>query len=447
VSWSCSASAVKAQVAGGDILNPINANRDAPPCNESVVGLPNVGESLSLQDLIVARTGYAATLIKPERPMNQTPNSLAGIEQLEIVPDSGPAIGVGAARSQVAAKCTNGAPAYVGASEVASITLGGTPIVLDGVLQPITDALSDALGVIISVRLNEQVKLEGGGIAQRAAHIILLSAAGANPLADVIVAESRVGQSGAVCDPNAEGNAPTTGGGTTTTTPPSSGTAGETQSGGQPCPPGSVFDVRRNVCVIPVPGSQTADNPLGDITGPGSVIIGRPYEGPTGGSVMTLTEARQKYKSPCLSGPGVPWVVLGTTGNDRITGGNRSERILSFAGRDRVDGGRGHDCMDGGRDRDVMTGGQGNDRGFGQHGNDSLNGDIGNDYLSGGIGNDTIVLAYGADRAFGGAGNDIINAGVAGKRQRISCGTGYDVVRRQSYDRSVGCESVRFTRS
>ena len=266
---------------------------------------------------------------------------------------------------------------------------------LDGVLQPITDGLSDALGALVEVRLNEVVDLPNGGKAVRAARVTLLK--GDVPLANVIVAESRITLNGAACDPNAGGNTPGTGG--------NGGGGTGTGTSGQGCPNGSVYDAANKVCVIAVPGTQTPSNPAGQLTGPGSVVVSQPGKGPTGGTVITLAQARKRFPtSPCVRGGGPLYVVKGTNRKDKITGTNKRDRILGLKGNDRLDGGRGRDCIDGGKGRDGMTGGQQNDRVYGRKGRDFLNGDAGNDRLMGGTGNDYINAAYGADRVFGGRG-------------------------------------------
>ena len=89
---------------------------------------------------------------------------------------------------------------------MATIALAGTPIVLNGVAQPITDALTAALGALVEVKLNEVIDLPGGGKAIRAAHITLVR--GGTPVSDVIIAESRIGLNGAACSATADDGTP-----------------------------------------------------------------------------------------------------------------------------------------------------------------------------------------------------------------------------------------------
>jgi Ca2+-binding RTX toxin-like protein len=192
------------------------------------------------------------------------------------------------------------------------------------------------------------------------------------------------------------------------------------------CPSGATYDVVANVCVI-----RSTDS-SGTTT---TTVVGKPYAGPAGGTVITLTDARSRARqgtlpnSRCLQGPGPKYVVIGTAGNDHITGTNGGDRILGLGGSDRIDGGRGNDCVDGNTGADTLTGGEGSDRVYGAAGNDHLNGGPGNDVLSGGGGRDTINTGFGRDRVTGGAGNDAINAATAGPPATIDGGPGHNTVR------------------
>ncbi len=194
--------------------------------------------------------------------------------------------------------------------------------------------------------------------------------------------------------------------------------------GGRICPQGATYDVARNVCVIYEPAEPG-----------GVIVVGATYQGPSGGTVISLYEARlmasrgELPKSRCLRGSGPRYVVLGTSRADRITGTNRRDRILALAGNDHVDGGRNHDCLDGNRGRDRVAGGLGYDRLFGQAGRDKLTGGLGNDRLYGGAAADSLNTGFGRDYANAGSGNDRVNAASAGRpAKRLVGGKGRDRV-------------------
>ena len=75
--------------------------------------------------------------------------------------------------------------------------------------------------------------------------------------------------------------------------------------------------------------------------------------------------------------------ILGTRGDDVITGTILDEEILGDRGNDTLSGGGGNDLLRGGKGDDILNGGDGNDR---------LRGDAGNDDLTGGAGRDRFIF-------------------------------------------------------
>jgi Ca2+-binding RTX toxin-like protein len=61
-----------------------------------------------------------------------------------------------------------------------------------------------------------------------------------------------------------------------------------------------------------------------------------------------------------ISGP-LPQTVIGTAGNDMLTGGRGDDTLTGLAGNDTLQGGAGNDLLDGGTGTDTMQGGTGND--------------------------------------------------------------------------------------
>ena len=420
--WTCGADAVTTSVVGTSTLNPITARRT--PCSDQSVGLPNTTSAIGLAPTINARTAYAITSAKPPtaRPIQQSVGGAAGIAGLSLQTAGGTVvIGVDAAQSAATGTCQNGKALLAGTSQVTGLTINGQKVSLDGLLTSLTDAISNSpLGGVVSVKLNEQI-VSGETLVQRAAHIRVLSAVGASPLADIIIAQSTVSSSSA-CDPNADGNKD-----------PNAGSGGLANLIGV-CPAGSTLDNSRVLCIITA--SRTG--------GQGEIVIGRPFTGPSGGTVISLSKARKRFKSICLQGAGPRFAIIGTNGANRITGRNTADRIISLGGNDSVDGGRGNDCIDGGTGRDNLAGGIGNDRVFGTSGGDALNGGPGTDRLSGGTGNDSINAAFGQDIISGGSGVDFINIATAGPPARVDCGSGRDKVRlnRNEARRIRNCETV-----
>ncbi|WP_205696449.1 calcium-binding protein [Conexibacter sp. SYSU D00693] len=410
--FNCRASAVWASVAGNDRVEPLVANGnpntgggrspDFALCANADQGATSTATQLGIStDVLSARSASAVTRVEPEiaLPVDQKITASATVEDLRLPLGSGTIlIGVGAARSSATASCVNGQPDLQGTSQLTGITLGGQEVSLDRLIEALTTALAP-LGPVVEITPNE-IERQGGSLIVRALRVkVFRDVARQQGLVDLSVAESKVTATAGSCVRPVEGS--------------------DTGTDIRPCPPGSELDAERGVCIIRGAGTNGAD-----------IVIGKPYQGPSGGRVVSLSQARKLYpNSHCVKGPGPDYVVLGTNGNDKITGTNNADRILGLKGNDRLSGGRGNDCEDGGSGRDVLSGADGSDRLFGTSGNDALNGGSDNDTLSGGTGNDSINGGYGADRVNSGSGADVINVSTAGRKARVVCGSGRDKVR------------------
>jgi hypothetical protein len=403
----CRASAARVAAPPAATAEPTVANAAGAPCasdGQQVAGVAPVGP-------LAVTTPHATT--------RSAPGVIAAAASIEgaTLDLGGVPIALGAVAAEQTASCADGASVAAGTSHVDALSVGGTTVpVIAG------QTLDLDLGVV-RVRTNQ---LDGD--IRRA---LVLDVGDAQ----VVLGEAQA--SGDACatldddgdddDGGATGGNGTSGGG---------GGASGTKAARSICPKGSTYRVEENQCVI-VDGDGSGS---GD--GNGVTVVGAPYLGFGGGSVVSLAAAQGLVKagklpdSPCLHGKGADYVVLGTTsGRDRLTGTNGDDRILGLGGNDEVGGGRGADCIDGGSGGDTLTGGDGPDELVGGIGNDHLNGGPGTDILSGGAGNDTINTSYGADRVTGGAGKDAINAATAGPAARIDGGGGRDTVRINSNER------------
>src|SRR3954451_2502353 len=135
-----------------------------------------------------------------------------------------------------------------------------------------------------------------------------------------------------------------------------------------------------------------------------------------------------------LFGTGAPDSLFGSDGNDQLFGNDGDDYVDGENGNDTLHGGNGNDELHGRNDNDVLLGNPGDDRLFGERGSDTIAGEDGNDQLFGGLDPDVMD---------GGNGNDRIQA-VGGGVDRITCGTGTDVVFADVDDAVNGdCEDVR----
>jgi Ca2+-binding RTX toxin-like protein len=382
---TCRGSAARVTAGSALVSEPVVANASGSPCAteaQQVAGVQPLG-GISLSDP-KANTRSAAGVIAASASVDS-----ANLGNIPVT--------VGHVDVSQTVSCSAGKAVSSGTSTVDGLSIGGNPINL------VAGRSIDQTIAGIRLRTNQ---LNGD---TRQALVVDLGDT------EVVIGEATA--SGDACSNLGDD----TGNGT-------SGGSG----GGRICPVGASYDVPSNECVITVTGADGTQS---------LIVVGRPYGGPSGGSVMALSEAQALARqgklagSRCLSGSGPKYVVLGTKGHDHITGTNRNDRILGLGGADQIDAGRGNDCVDGGTGSDQLAGGEGNDRVYGQAGNDRIAGGAGSDRMWGENGNDAINTGNGRDHVWAGAGNDIVNAATAGPASTISAGSGRDTVRINNNER------------
>ena len=196
-----------------------------------------------------------------------------------------------------------------------------------------------------------------------------------------------------------------------------------------------VATARLQIAVPPGAAGPTDGGPCFNVfagTSAGGTIVGSVFgDRIDAGPGNDVVDARAGHD--CVDGAAGNDRLSGNVGNDRLSGGDGSDGLLGDSGADSLNGGSGADNLLGGLGNDGLTGGAGNDRLSGGAGADSVNGGAGNDRLDGGAA---------IDRFSAGAGNDAVFAR-DGKRERIDCGSGRDVVQADRVDRvSRNCERV-----
>lgn len=176
--------------------------------------------------------------------------------------------------------------------------------------------------------------------------------------------------------------------------------------------------------------------------------------GTEGDDVLTGTN-----RGELIDGQGGNDILQGLGGNDQIFGGGDNDLISAGAGNDTVEGGTGSDVISGNNGNDQLSGNEGqddilggdgndeinggddSDRLLGEAGNDTINGDNGNDTIDGGNGNDTINGGNGIDSLFGGNGSDSLSGGV--NNDTIEGGFGNDNLDGgEGDDRLIGVDST-----
>ena len=357
---------------------PVVANAPATPCVTDAASAPSAPVAAGL------------TVTNPKASTLRAPGVFAAEASVEGASFGGAVlVTVGVVEVSQVAGCSGGTNVATGSSSVTGLTVAGQPVAV-----PAGQPLDQQLGAV-RVRANQFTAGTVQGL-----------------VLDI------GGQQTVIGEATATGDACATLG----------GPVGSGPGGAGICPQGSTYEVTGNRCVIREGGEV--------------IVVSSAYQGPTGGSVISLTAARalvaagQLTGSRCLSGAGPRWVLLGTAAANRLTGTRKADRILALSGKDRVLGGRGKDCADGARGSDRLKGGAANDRLVGGKGNDRLMGGAGNDRLRGGAGRDRMTGAAGKDRLDGGRGNDGISGAKGrdrlygrGGNDRLRSGPGRDMVR------------------
>jgi Ca2+-binding RTX toxin-like protein len=144
--------------------------------------------------------------------------------------------------------------------------------------------------------------------------------------------------------------------------------------------------------------------------GPDSGFAQRDLPGGFGhgtGAAADLGDGGDRY----IGGASAFNLVLGGSGNDRMTGGRFRDSLQGGSGNDRATGGAGRDILVGGSGNDRLNGGADDDLLSGNAGNDVLIAGPGADLLGGGAGVDHLLGGPGPDQLIGGPGKDRLNGG------------------------------------
>lgn len=105
-------------------------------------------------------------------------------------------------------------------------------------------------------------------------------------------------------------------------------------------------------------------------------------------------------------------IVLGTEGNDVLSGTDGADLMFGLGGNDVISGNDGNDCIYGGEGNDVISG---------NSGDDTIRGNSGDDIIKGNAGSDTIYSNSGSDIIDGGSDSDTCNTDDSTNAQLVNC--------------------------
>lgn len=153
--------------------------------------------------------------------------------------------------------------------------------------------------------------------------------------------------------------------------------------------------------------------------------------------VVNFSDVIGSAGNDLLTGDTLDNALTGGSGNDTLDGGSADDTLTGNGGNDSLFGSTGNDSLNGVDGNDTIVDADGNDSLFGNAGNDSLHGGIGNDSLdgasaedtlSGSDGNDFLSGSTGSDSLDGGVGNDFLQGGFGGLNEKdtLTGGAGND---------------------
>jgi Ca2+-binding RTX toxin-like protein len=417
--FGCRASTARVTLLNSLTTEPTIANPSTTPCVTDTAGASTVSVPTTASAPVVAGPvgAFTYSVFSTSGATAPGATAVAAVDGVTIPSPNGNIVIAGPIQATASYACVNDALVPQGTSTLNLISINGTNTpVAPG--QPTTIDLGG--GSFIAV--NQKVET-ANSLTETVLEVKL------NGLADIVIGEAKVTQS---------------------VSSPCAGT-----SGAPPvleiCPPGSTLNISAQLCEIVLPGG-------------GVIVVSRPFQGPSGGTVFPTSVVAKKYPGfPCTTGPGPKFALVATKRGGRVYGTPKSDRILALGAYERVAALGGNDCVNGNGAHLTIFDGNGKDRVYGGpaftrigvgNGNDYINGRSGSDWITAGNGSDTVIGGKGNSRIDVGLGKDHVSGGpgrnkifAAANGAKISCGSGKhntaDVRSAAAkYAKSHGCQSI-----
>jgi Ca2+-binding RTX toxin-like protein len=416
--FGCRASTARVTLLNSLTTEPTIANPSTTPCVTDTAGASTVSVPTTASAPVVAGPvgAFTYSVFSTSGATAPGATAVAAVDGVTIPSPNGNIVVAGPIQATASYACVNDQLVATGNSTLKLLSVNGQQdVITPG--QPTTIDLGG--GSFIAV--NQKVQT-ANSLTETVLEVKL------NGLADIVIGEAKVTQS---------------------VSNPCAGTSGVPPVL-EICPPGSTLNIQAQLCEIVLPGG-------------GVIIVSRPFQGPSGGTVFPTSVVAAKYPGfPCTTGPGPKFALVATKRGGRVYGTPKSDRILALGAYERIALG-GNDCVNGNGGHQVIFDGNGNDKvysaaGFNRigvgNGNDYVNGRNGSLWLTAGNGRDTVIggkgnsridVGLGKDHVFGGPGKNRIWGGANGAK--ISCGSGHNntaFVRTaaRKYAKSHGCQHI-----
>ena len=416
--FGCRASTLRVTLLSSIVTEPTIANPNTTPCatdtaGASTVSVPTTGSAAAEAGPVGA---FTYSVYSPSGSTAPGATAVAAVDGVTIPTAGGSIVVAGPIQATASYACVNDQLVATASSTLNLISVNGTNTPV-----PAGQPETIQLGGGSFIAHNQKVETSNS-LTETVLQVHL------NGLADIVVGEAKVTQS---------------------ITSPCAGTTGPPPIL-EICPPGSTLNIAAQLCEI-IYNGQT-------------IVVSRPFQGPSGGTVYPTVVVAKKYPGyPCTTGPGPKFALVATKRGGRVFGTPKSDRILALGAYERIAGLGGNDCINGNGGHQTIFDGNGNDKvysaaGYNRiavgNGNDYVNGRSGSVWITAGNGRDSVYGGHGSSRIDVGLGKDHVYGGPSKNRvwggangAKISCGTGrnntaFVRTKAEHYAKTHGCEHI-----
>jgi Ca2+-binding RTX toxin-like protein len=411
--FGCQATVAPVELLGiGVPLGQANPNASGAPCADGTATVGSTNLTLGTTNLGSVGPAGAYTFVTGA-PGSATAPAVASVADVSAINlnlgSAGTLQVVGPVESVASYSCQNNAVTSFAQSTLDVINVNGTNETLPKPGEQATYALPGSGNYVV---VNEQIAT-GTTLTENVLDIHLGSLN-----TSVVVGQAEVSQS--VSNPCAN-----TAGGSVSTTITNSTRYVQSQE----CQSGTLLDTKTDDCVLLADGQV--------------IYVSQAGKSPTGGTVISVADAKKKYHSACLSGSGPKWVLIISKAHAHAVGTPGPDRIIGTRVDNWASGLSGNDCIDlqGGGTSQHLNDANGNDRGYVLKGTERIIEGNGNDLINAERSGGWLTIGNGRDKIYGGSGRSRIDLGRGVKH--LKTGRGYSRVYYVGSTAQISCGSKK----